>query len=100
MPKSILDSILKADGTKKYDWTHINSIKNFQLLDYGTNRGAKNASPFAAWVNDSNCVKDKAAYIDIHLIPADETLWTEDRFEGFIEARAKLILQRLNESAK
>ncbi len=100
MPKSILDSMLKADGTKKYDWTHINSIKNFQLLDYGTNRGAKNASPFAVWVNDSNCVKDKAAYIDIHLIPADETLWTEDRFEDFIEARAKLILQRLNESAK
>lgn len=100
MPKSILDSMLKADGTKKYDWAHINSIKNFQLLDYGTNRGAKNASPFAAWVNDSNCVKDTAAYIDIHLIPADETLWTEDRFEDFIEARAKLILQRLNESAK
>jgi uncharacterized protein with ParB-like and HNH nuclease domain len=102
MPKSILDSnsMLKADGTKKYDWAKINSIKNFQLLDYGTNRGVKNASPFINWVNNPDCVKDKTAYIKIHLIPADETLWTEDRFEDFIEARANLILQKLTESAK
>jgi uncharacterized protein with ParB-like and HNH nuclease domain len=102
MPKSILDSdsMVNTDGTKKYNWVHINSIKNFQLLDYGTNRGAKNASPFMAWVNNPECVKDKAAYIQIHLIPEDEALWSEDRFEEFIEARAKLILQRLNESVK
>lgn len=100
MPKSILDSMMKADGTKKYDWVKINSIKNFQLLDYGTNRGVKNASPFMNWVNNPECVTDKAAYIKIHLIPADETLWTEDRFEDFIEARAGLILQKLTESAK
>jgi uncharacterized protein with ParB-like and HNH nuclease domain len=100
MPKSILDSMLKADGTKKYDWAKINSIKNFQLLDYGTNRGKKNASPFMSWVNNPDCVKDKAAYIEIHLIPEDETLWAEDKFEDFIEARARLILQRLNEYIK
>ncbi len=100
MPKSILDSILKADGTKKYDWANINSIKNFQLLDYGTNRGAKNASPFMSWVTNLDCVKDKAAYIEIHLIPTDETLWVEDSFGDFIEARAKLILQKLHKYTK
>lgn len=89
MPKSILE-------TKGYDWSEINSIKNFQLLDYGTNRGTKNGSPFASWVNNSSYVKDKASYVAIHLIPADETLWIEDKFVGFAEERAKLILGKLD----
>jgi len=99
MPKSILESMSKADGTK-YDWARVNSIKNFQLLDYGTNRGVKNASPFTAWVNNPEYVKDKAAYIHIHLIPANEMLWTEDKFEEFTEARAKLILKIIADSVK
>jgi len=37
MPKNILE----ANGV---DWGKINSIKNFQLLDFGTNRGAKMVS--------------------------------------------------------
>jgi hypothetical protein len=28
-------------------------------------------------------------------MPSDETLWTEDKFEDFIEARATLILGKL-----
>lgn len=88
MPKSILED-------KKYDWSKINSIKNFQLLDYGTNRGAKNKSPFAVWVNDNACVKDKAGYIAVHLIPQSEELWSEDNFELFVEARGQLILNKI-----
>jgi len=88
MPKNILEK-------KAFEWSQINSIKNFQLLDYGTNRGTKNGSPFAAWVNNPLYVKNKASYINIHLIPADETLWTEDNFQEFIDARAKLILNKL-----
>ncbi len=29
------------------------------------------------------------------LIPTDETIWTEDKFEEFIEARASLILAQI-----
>jgi hypothetical protein len=83
MPKSILES-LKIESAK------INSIRNFQLIDFSTNRGLKNASPFKDWINSH--VADKAAFIKRHLIPVDETLWTEDRFEDFATARANLIL--------
>jgi hypothetical protein len=88
MPKNILES-------KGFDWRKINSIKNFQLLDFGTNRGAKNGKPFKEWVDNSEYLKDKPAYVKLHLIPTDETLWTEDKFEDFIEARATLILSKL-----
>ncbi|MFX9081312.1 hypothetical protein ABTN40_19765, partial [Acinetobacter baumannii] len=75
----------------KFESVKINSIKNFQLIDFKTNRGFKNANPFKDWVN--NHVTDKAAFIKRHLIPADEMLWTEDKFEDFAIARANLILQ-------
>lgn len=88
MPKNILE-------TNGVDWGKINSIKNFQLLDFGTNRGAKNGKPFKEWVDNPEFVKDKPAYVLLHLIPSDETLWTEDKFEDFIEARATLILKKL-----
>ncbi|MFJ1382406.1 GmrSD restriction endonuclease domain-containing protein [Capnocytophaga canimorsus] len=88
MPKNILE-------TNGIDSSKINSIKNFQLLDFGTNRGAKNGKPFKEWVDNQEFVKDKPAYVLLHLIPSDETLWIEDKFENFIETRAKLILSKL-----
>lgn len=88
MPKNILEA-------KGFSAEAINSIKNFQLLDYRTNRGTKNGKAFAEWVNNSEYVKDKAAFIQLHLIPTDEMLWQEDRFEEFSEERAKLILNKL-----
>ena len=88
MPKSILESLSN-------DWTKINSIKNFQLIDYGTNRGEKNGKPFAVWINNPAFVTNKPAFVKLHLIPTDETIWTEDKFEDFIEERAKLILTNL-----
>lgn len=86
MPKNILESL-------NYDWAKINSIRNFQLLDYGTNRGEKNGKPFKSWID--NYVTDKAAYLLKHLIPTDESIWTEDKFEDFIEKRAELILDKI-----
>ncbi len=83
MPKSKLES-LNIESAK------INSIRNFQLIDFSTNRGLKNASPFKEWIN--NHVADKAAFVKRHLIPVDETLWTEDKFEDFAKSRASLIL--------
>lgn len=88
MPKSILEGL-------NYDWAKINSIKNFQLIDYSTNRGDKNGKAFALWINNPAYVTDKPAFIKLHLIPTDETLWTEDKFEDFIEKRGELILTKL-----
>lgn len=83
MPKSILEGL-------KFEPAKINSIRNFQLIDFSTNRGLKNATPFKDWIN--NHVTDKAAFIKRHLIPADETLWEEDKFEDFAKLRATSIL--------
>ena len=88
MPKNILEA-------KGFDLSKINSIKNSQLLDFGTNRGTKNGKSFKEWVNNPVYVKDKPTYVALHLMPSDETLWTEDKFEDFIEARATLILGKL-----
>jgi len=89
MPKSILESL-------KFNWTKINSIKNFQLIDYGTNRGEKNGKAFAVWINNPAYVTDKASFLKLHLIPTDETLWPEDKFEEFTERRAEQILTKLS----
>lgn len=88
MPKSILEN-------KNFEWSDINSIKNFQLIDYGTNRGEKNGKPFSKWVNNSNFVKDKNAYIHLHLIPTDEQKWDEDYFMDFTQSRGELIIDKL-----
>jgi hypothetical protein len=89
MPKSILES-------KGYEGNEINSIKNYQLIDYGTNRGTKNGKPFAEWINNSEYVIDKAAFVKLHLIPENEDLWVEDNFGDFREERAKLIVNKLS----
>jgi uncharacterized protein with ParB-like and HNH nuclease domain len=88
MPKSILEGL-------NYDTDKINSIRNFQLLDFSTNRGAKNAKPFGTWINNLEYVSDKLAFVRQHLIPSDETLWEEKHFEKFTDQRAKLILLKL-----
>ncbi len=89
MPKSILEAL-------KFDASKINSVKNYQLIDYGTNRGEKNGKAFTDWVNNPSYVTDKAAFVKLHLIPTDETLWQESKFEDFIEERSKLILSKLS----
>jgi hypothetical protein len=86
MPRSILEE-------KKYDWAKINSIKNFQLLDYGTNRGKKNGKPFKKWID--NYVSDKKSFVTRHLIPTDENIWTEDKLDNFITERAQLIFNKV-----
>jgi uncharacterized protein with ParB-like and HNH nuclease domain len=90
MPKSILNS-------HQYDPLKINSIKNFQLIDPGTNRGAKNGKSFDCWINNPEYVTDQPAFLKLHLIPPNAAIWTEDKFEDFIEARANLILAKLEE---
>lgn len=93
MPRNILE-------TMGYNYADINSIKNFQLLDYSTNRGEKNGKPFTEWVNNNEYVRDKQFYIKTHLIPVDEQLWNEMSFLDFINERAKLIVSKIREVMK
>ena len=86
MPKSILQKI-------NFDSAKINSIKNSQLLDFGTNRDEKKAKPFRRWFSDF--VKDKPGFLARHLIPEDETLWDEANFDSFSNERAKLIFSKI-----
>jgi hypothetical protein len=88
MPKNILESL-------NYPSEKINSIKNFQLLDYGTNRGHKNGKAFKDWLTAKEYVKDKEAYILLHSIPNDESLWVEEKFEEFEDKRADIILEKI-----
>lgn len=78
---------------KGIDWEKINSIANFQLLDYGTNRGIKSDKELYDWI--SNYIKDKRFYLKRHVIPEDETLWKSDNFLEFIERRKSLIVSQL-----
>lgn len=75
----------------------INSIRNLQLLDVGTNRGEKNGKPLAEWINKH--VDDKKRYASIHSIPSEERLWNAVNFDGFASERAKLILAKVNMTA-
>lgn len=81
-----------------YDEDIINNIFNYQLIDSSTNRGNKNDMEFKIWVNDKNNVKDKTAYLSTHLIPLDETLWTEDKYMFFLSERKKLIMEKIHKN--
>lgn len=85
-PKSIL-------YLKDYENSKINSVVNFQLLDYATNRGNKNAKELCDWID--NYVTNQKDYLKLHLIPDDKQLWDSDRFEDFIKKRAELIVNKL-----
>ncbi len=88
MPKSILRSL-------GYRWDEINSVKNFQLIDYGTNRGIKNGKPFKEWMD--KYVANKPSFVKRHLIPESELLWVESMFQDFTKKRTGLILDKISQ---
>ena len=73
----------------------INSIGNLQLIDSQSNRG-KSDKELSDWINKD--VLNKREYISRHLIPEDESLWTSDRFNGFLRARLRLIADKIKSS--
>jgi len=79
--------------SKEYSLNDVNSINNYQLIDYGTNRGEKNGKELYDWIN--NFVEDKQYYIKRHLIPEDEELWKSENFTKFIELRSKMIKEKV-----
>jgi len=85
-PKSKLESIGQ-------DWNKINSVINYQLLDFSTNRGNKNNKELSEWIN--NDVKNKTDYLKMHLIPNNRELWKSENFDDFLKERGKLIVDKL-----
>ncbi len=86
-PRSILES-------KGCDSDKINTIANYQLLDYGINRGDKNNKELKDWING---LTNKEDYLKRHLIPNDPNLWTSENYEQFLIERKRLIKAKLEE---
>jgi Protein of unknown function DUF262/Protein of unknown function (DUF1524) len=95
-PQSILKKV-KVENPKtkrmdlmKYRDADRNQLPNCMLLTRGENGGGgKSDTPPSQWFADKS-----EAYLDMHLIPRDKTLWEIDRFEEFIAERKKLIRQK------
>lgn len=79
------------------EWT-VNNIVNYQLLDSGTNRGQKNGKKLADWINNGVDAANRQGYLNRHLIPQDPALWETENFDKFCEARAKMIVDKINAS--
>lgn len=76
----------------KYREDARNQLANCMLLTRAENgAGGKSDMAPADWFTS----KDDA-YLELHLIPKDENLWSMDRFEDFIEERKKLIATKFS----
>ena len=70
-----------------------NQLANCMLLTAAENgREGKTDTPPDLWFAGK-----PSAYLEMHLIPNDTTLWKLDRFEDFIAARKKLIRARFKD---
>lgn len=81
-----------------FDECMVNNIVNYQLLDSGTNRGQKNGKKLADWINSGVDAANRQGYLNRHLIPQDPALWETENFDKFCEARAKMIVDKINAS--
>lgn len=69
-----------------------NQLANCMLLTRAENgAGGKGDTAPADWFSDK-----PAAYLDLHLIPKDRSLWQLDRYDDFITARKRLIEDRFS----
>jgi len=84
-------SILESKG---FNVDEINTVANYQLLDYSINRGDKNKKELKKWINT---ISNKDDYLKRHLIPQKESLWDSDRYMDFLEVRKNLIEDKLND---
>jgi len=76
----------------KYKEAERNQLANCMLLTQQENgAGGKSDTPPEVWFAD----KDNA-YLDMHMIPRDQSLWTIDRFEDFVADRKRIVLERFS----
>lgn len=74
----------------KYKDADRNQLANCMLLTQQENgAGGKSDKPPEVWFAG----KDQA-YLDMHLIPSDPSLWAMDRFDNFVAERKKLLLKK------
>lgn len=93
-PKSKLNQVkCKSNDTgraiQRYSPSVKNQLANCMLLSQKENSKKSDKLP-SEWFKD----KDEN-YLNLHCIPKDENLWELDRFEDFIDARKKLIKEKL-----
>ena len=87
-------SLLSAKGIYQHK---IDSIANFQLLDFRTNRGSKRAKEFKEWIENGGVSPEIIEeYLNIHLIPKDRRLWLTSAFDEFLKERSKLLAEKIN----
>ncbi len=95
-PRSLLEAALAEETDQpKYQQSQIHSTANYQLLDIGTNRGAKQGKELKAWLENNVTVLD--FYLQQHLIPTDPQLWEINNFNEFWRERARLIANHVQE---
>ncbi len=76
----------------KYKRDARNQLANCMLLTQTENGASgKSDTPPKTWFAN----KPKS-YLDMHLIPQDQSLWSIDRFEDFIAERKRLIRNRFS----
>ena len=90
-PRSLLEKA-RADENK------IDSIGNLQLIDTDTNRNGKRAKEFGDWIKIGVSADNLPNYLKVHLIPEDTSLWYSDSFDKFLEARLKMIANKIQSS--
>lgn len=89
-----LDHLHPAATWKKEigEWNMYNSVLNLQLLSERENE-SKGAKPLELWVEEKTRSVSREAFLESHLIP--DTDLSLECFAEFIEARKKLMIERL-----
>ena len=93
-PQSLLKSVklLNAEtgrNIQKYTKYDRNQIANLMLLSL---RDDKNATEPEIWFSNK-----EEEYLKMHYIPQNKVLWKLDNYENFLEARKKLIFNKMKE---
>lgn len=91
-PKSKLkDPKLREKGITD---EHIDSVANLELLSSADN-SKKNDKTLNKWLPQ---VENQQEYLSLHLIPEDNSLWVISNFKKFLNARKKLIVEKINQA--
>ena len=87
---------LVGRGQKNITEEMIDNIANLELISRDDN-ATKSDKRLKDWLNSQ---RDKQKYLNLHLIPEDESLWKPSNFKQFLKARAQIIADKINASMK
>ena len=102
-PQSLLKTVkdINPESGKRnilhYRAEHRDQIANCMLLTADENGfSGKCDTPPDQWFDRARFASDEEheRYLEMHLIPRDESLWHLERYDDFIEARKALIVQK------